>query len=59
MSEEERAARPAILGEGMLTDSPVAGVSPLDGRDGKKRVDIRLFWGPRHVARQRKRSAKR
>ena len=42
MSEEER-ARPTLLGEATLTES-VVGVSPLDGRDGKKRVDIRLFW---------------
>jgi hypothetical protein len=42
----------------MFTES-VVGVSSLDGRDGKKRVDIRLFWGARHVARQKKRSANR
>jgi len=56
MSEEEHAAaiRSSLIGEGNLTDSSVVGVSAFDGRDGKKRVDIRLFWGARHMARRKK-----
>lgn len=55
MSEEELAAvKTSPVGEVKLTDPSVVRVSAFDGRDGKKRVDIRLFWGARHMARQKK-----
>lgn len=45
MSEEEPAAafKSTPIGEVKLADSSVVRVSTFDGRDGKKRVDIRLF----------------
>ncbi len=44
MSEEETSTfKPTPIGEVKLTDSSVVRVSTFDGRDGKKRVDIRLF----------------
>jgi hypothetical protein len=44
MSEEETSTfKSTPVGEVKLTDSSVVRVSTFDGRDGKKRVDIRLF----------------
>ncbi|MGA2199480.1 MAG: transcriptional coactivator p15/PC4 family protein [Nitrososphaerales archaeon] len=44
MSEEETSTfKSTPIGEVKLTDSSVVRVSTFDGRDGKKRVDIRLF----------------
>ena len=44
MSEEETSSfKSTPIGVVKLTDSSVVRVSTFDGRDGKKRVDIRLF----------------
>ena len=44
MSEEETSSfKSTPIGEVKLTDSSVVRVSTFDGRDGRKRVDIRLF----------------
>ena len=44
MSEEETSTfKSTPIGEVKLTESSVVRVSTFDGRDGRKRVDIRLF----------------
>ena len=44
MSDEEQTSfKSTPIGEVKLTDSSLVRVSTFDGRDGKKRVDIRLF----------------
>jgi hypothetical protein len=44
MSEEEQSSfKSTPVGEVKLTESSVVKVSTFDGRDGRKRVDIRLF----------------
>jgi hypothetical protein len=44
MSEEETTTfKSTAIGEVKLTDSSLVRVSTFDGRDGRKRVDIRLF----------------
>jgi transcriptional coactivator p15 (PC4) len=46
MSEEESestAFKSTMIGEIKLTDASTVRISTFDGRDGKKRVDIRLF----------------
>jgi len=44
MSEEETPSfKSTPIGEVKLTDATLVRVSTFDGRDGKKRVDIRLF----------------
>lgn len=46
MSEEESEStgfKSTPIGELRLTDSSLVRVSTFDGRDGRKRVDIRLF----------------
>jgi hypothetical protein len=58
MSEEETEAsgfKSTLIGEVKLTDSSTIHVSTFDGRDGKKRVDIRLFLsGQRYTGPTRK-----
>jgi hypothetical protein len=41
--ETETALKSTPVGEIKLTDSTIVKVSTFDGRDGRKRVDIRLF----------------
>lgn len=43
MSEEDSTSKSTPIGELRLTDSSIIKVSTFDGRDGRKRVDIRLF----------------
>jgi hypothetical protein len=46
MSEEESestAFKSTMIGEIKLTDASTVRISTFDGRDGRKRVDIRLF----------------
>ena len=46
MSEEESedgGFKSTTIGELKLTDSSLVRISTFDGRDGRKRVDIRLF----------------
>jgi len=44
LSEEETSSfKSTPIGEVKVTDSSVVRVSTFDGRDGKRRVDIRLF----------------
>ena len=44
MSEEDTTAfKSTPIGEVKLTDSTTVRISTFDGRDGRKRVDIRLF----------------
>jgi len=44
MSEEDTTSfKSTPIGEVKLTDSSLVRVSTFDGRDGRKRVDIRLF----------------
>lgn len=58
MSEEESEPtgfKSTLIGEVKLTDSSTVHVSTFDGRDGKKRVDIRLFLsGQRYTGPTRK-----
>jgi hypothetical protein len=56
MSEEEQSTfKSTPIGEVKLTDASVVRVSTFDGRDGKKRVDIRLFLsGARYTGPTRK-----
>ena len=56
MSEEEVKAegtsefKSTLIGEVKLTEASTVRVSTFDGRDGRKRVDIRLFLsGPKYT----------
>ncbi|MDA4122138.1 MAG: transcriptional coactivator p15/PC4 family protein [Thaumarchaeota archaeon] len=56
MSEEEAKTegttefKSTLIGEVKLTESSTVRVSTFDGRDGRKRVDIRLFLsGPKYT----------
>ena len=52
MSEEDVAStfKSTPVGEVKLTETSVVKISTFDGRDGRKRVDIRLFLsGPRYT----------
>ena len=56
MSEEEPKAegtsefKSTLIGEVKLTEASTVRVSTFDGRDGRKRVDIRLFLsGPKYT----------
>jgi hypothetical protein len=58
MSQEESETtgfKSTMVGEVKLTDSSTLRVSTFDGRDGKKRVDLRLFLtGARYTGPTRK-----
>jgi len=52
MSEEESTStfKSTPVGELKLTETSTVKISTFDGRDGRKRVDIRLFLsGPRYT----------
>jgi hypothetical protein len=58
MSSEESESpefKPTLVGEMKLTESSTVHISTYDGRDGRKRVDIRLFLsGARYTGPTRK-----